>query len=85
MTKSETPKVVPSSGVAVKKSDLSSPASSRIPTTLPRRDALFNQFNAMSLTQLKAELHARSLQSTGTRSDLVDLLVAYELNVCMCV
>ena len=77
--------MVPSSSVAVKKSIPSSPVSSRLPATLPRRDALFNQFNSLTLTQLMGELRARSLHTVGTKSELVDRLVTYELNVCMCV
>ncbi|KAK8812059.1 hypothetical protein WA556_005371, partial [Blastocystis sp. ATCC 50177/Nand II] len=79
VTKSEAAKVVPSTSVAVKKSVPSSPVSSRIPATPSRRDVLFNQFNALSITQLLGELRARSLHTVGTKSELVERLVAHEL------
>lgn len=85
MTKSEAAKVVPSTSVAVKKSVPSSPVSSRIPATPSRRDVLFNQFNALSITQLLGELRARSLHTVGTKSELVERLVAHELKVSVCV
>lgn len=85
VTKSEAAKVVPSTSVAVKKSVPSSPVSSRIPATPSRRDVLFNQFNALSITQLLGELRARSLHTVGTKSELVERLVAHELKVSVCV
>ena len=85
MTKSEAAKVVPSTSVAVKKSVPSSPVSSRVPATPSRRDVLFNQFNVLSITQLMGELRARSLHTVGTKSELVERLVAHELKVSVCV
>lgn len=58
-----------------------SPSSS---TALSRRDELFSRFNSMPTSRLFDECRCRSLRCVGTKSELVDRLVKFELEkVCV--
>lgn len=69
---------------------VASPSTSRVSpspsssTALSRRDELFSRFNSMPTSRLFDECRCRSLRCVGTKSELVDRLVKFELEkVCV--
>ena len=69
---------------------VASPSTSRVSpspsssTALSRRDELFSRFNSMPTSRLFDEWRCRSLRCVGTKSELVDRLVKFELEkVCV--
>lgn len=69
---------------------VASPSTSRVSpspsssTALSRRDELFSGFNSMPTSRLFDECRCRSLRCVGTKSELVDRLVKFELEkVCV--
>lgn len=69
---------------------VASPSTSRVSpspsssTAVSRRDELFSRFNSMPTSRLFDECRCRSLRCVGTKSELVDRLVKFELEkVCV--